>query len=174
MATLYYTLTQDLMTGCNSFCLVFIALEPSLLISTQWNVLKHRESLVQEHLSYEDTHLAKPKSACYETRYQNSLCKKETVLSIYQTSNLLNNYFAGICWNLGVLRYRILQKSMNTYYIQNYDQPPDYKNRIPKDITMNHRKNFTLVRKSFDWESKIKTNAIAAANMGKGLWKLRV
>lgn len=63
---------------------------------------------------------------------------------------------------------------MNTYYIQNYDQPPDYKNRIPKDITMNHRKNFTLVRKSFDWESKIKTNAIAAANMGKGLWKLRV
>lgn len=39
---------------------------------------------------------------------------------------------------------------MNTYYIQNYDQPPDYKNRIPKDITMNHRKNFTLVRKSFD------------------------
>lgn len=64
MATLYYMLTQDLMTGCNSFCLVFIALEPSLLISTQRNVLKYRESLVQEHLSYEDTHLAKPKSAC--------------------------------------------------------------------------------------------------------------
>lgn len=42
---------------------------------------------------------------------------------------------------------------MNTYYIQNYDQAPDYKNCIPKDIAMNHRKKLHTCEEKFQYIS---------------------